>query len=128
MKMSNSKKGFTLIEMLVVIAIMGILMSVMAIEYGSYVDQSEQAVFEEEFRQIITAIDVALASRSVVDSEGGIITKYSEFTTGEEIENIYNEQFEPDLPVNSITIKDELITYQRNGQTANFNYLTRKFE
>ena len=53
----NNKKGFTLVELLVVIAILAILASVAVVGYTAFIEKAEQSNAETEAHQIQTAAD-----------------------------------------------------------------------
>lgn len=58
--MKNTKKGFTLVELLVVIAILAILASVAVVGYTSFIKKAEQSNAETEAHQIKTFIQAEL--------------------------------------------------------------------
>ncbi|MGM9632344.1 MAG: type IV pilin protein [Eubacteriales bacterium] len=53
----NTKKGFTLVELLVVIAILAILATVSVVGYTSFITRAEQSNAETEAHQIETTIE-----------------------------------------------------------------------
>ena len=52
----NTKKGFTLVELLVVIAILAILATVSVVGYTSFIERAEQSNAQTELHQIETTI------------------------------------------------------------------------
>lgn len=56
----NNKKGFTLVELLVVIAILAILASVAVVGYTAFVDKANESATNTEAHQIDKAIESAL--------------------------------------------------------------------
>ena len=58
--MKNTKKGFTLVELLVVIAILAILASVAVVGYTAFLDKANESNRDTEAYQIKTAITSAL--------------------------------------------------------------------
>ncbi len=58
-KMNN--KGFSLVELIIVIAIMAILIAVLAPQYIKYVEKSRQSADLDNYQSIVNAIQVAYA-------------------------------------------------------------------
>ena len=58
----NTRKGFTLVELLVVIAILAILSTVAVVGYTSYITKAEQQAAQTEAAHIEDAIVIALVS------------------------------------------------------------------
>ena len=55
--MKNTKKGFTLVELLVVIAILAILASVAVVGYTAFINKAEESKLNSEIHQIKTMIN-----------------------------------------------------------------------
>ncbi|SDY47612.1 type IV pilus assembly protein PilA [Proteiniborus ethanoligenes] len=68
LKQLKSKKGFTLVELVVVIAILGILAAIAVPRLGGFSDGAKKAKVEAEHRQLISAIQMWQANSSDVDS------------------------------------------------------------
>ena len=58
--MKNTKKGFTLVELLVVIAILAILASVAVVGYTAFLDKAEESNAKTELHQIETSVEANL--------------------------------------------------------------------
>ena len=58
--MKNTKKGFTLVELLVVIAILAILASVAVVGYTSFLDKAKDSNAQTEAHQLETAIEAVI--------------------------------------------------------------------
>lgn len=68
----NSKKGFTLIEILIVVAIIGILASVVLVGLGSSQKAARDARRVSDLRQIQTALELYMKTEGVYpDGTGG---------------------------------------------------------
>ena len=62
----NTQKGFTLVELLVVIAILAILATVSVVGYTAFIDRAEQSNADTEAAQIKSAITTALIADDYV--------------------------------------------------------------
>lgn len=67
MKKSTKKKGFTLIELIVVIAILGILAAVLIPKFGGFTDKAKATQAMVSAKQVATAIDSIVAEGSTLD-------------------------------------------------------------
>ena len=62
----NTKKGFTLVELLVVIAILAILATVSVVGYTSFINKADLSNAQTEAAQIKLAINTALINNDYV--------------------------------------------------------------
>lgn len=79
--MKNTKKGFTLVELLVVIAILAILATVSVVGYTSFINRAEESNAQTEAHQIKAVIESALIGVDYVvvsDTANNIIIAYEE--------------------------------------------------
>ena len=68
--MKNDNKGFSLIELIVVIAIMAILVGALAPQVTKYIEKSRQAADIQALGAVYTAIQTALIDPDVNDAPG----------------------------------------------------------
>lgn len=129
MKLLKSKKGFTMIEMLIAVTIMGILASMMVVQYGDYVKRSEEAVIKHELNQIIHVIDTAIASGNAYIGEGFDIpvTSYYDLSKPDDFKQIYELETEVALPGELKIYEGTILAYTHNNRTAYYDYIARTF-
>lgn len=63
----TDNKGFTLVELIVVIAILGVLMAVLVPQYIQYVEKSRVATDEAAIAEVAHAAEIASAEENVYD-------------------------------------------------------------
>lgn len=68
---NNKKKGFTLVELLVVIAILAILATVSVVGYTAFINNANKTAADQEIRQIENIINSALIVNKTVYAEIG---------------------------------------------------------
>lgn len=66
--MKKNNKGFTLVELIVVIAILGVLMAVLVPQYIQYVEKSRQGVDESIFSEIAHNMEIGSATTEALGS------------------------------------------------------------
>ncbi len=112
--MKKFKKGFTLTELIVVFAIMGVLGSVLFAGYYSYVDKSKEKVTEYELTQIKKAVDLSIAN--------GDLTGYSSLTS-DLLVDLYEDAFDTSLSSEQkLEYSNNEISYTNRGVTYVYNF------
>ncbi len=66
----NANKGFSLVELIIVIAIMAVLIGVLAPQFIKHVENSRQATDVDNVQAIKTAMETAYADESLTGSHG----------------------------------------------------------
>lgn len=61
----GNNKGFSLVELIIVIAIMAILVAILAPQYMAYVDKSRQSKDDSNADQLLKAVQVAMSDDSI---------------------------------------------------------------
>ena len=73
-KIKKNNKGFTLVELIVVIAILGVLMAVLVPQYIQYVEKSRVGVDESYIAEIAHVMELTAASDLNVNGKSVTIT------------------------------------------------------
>lgn len=70
-KFSKKRKGFTLAEILIVVALLGILMTVLLVSVGSYFDKTRETGVRNDFNNMKTAVEVVMRENSGLPKKTG---------------------------------------------------------
>lgn len=97
-KLKNDKKGFTLVEMIVVIVIIGILLAILVPGMFKYIDKAKDKQIQVNARTACLNIEEAVAT---VYGKNGV--------TGEMIETWFDNKISTiDVPITNTKLKDEI--------------------
>ena len=127
--MKKTKKGFTLVELLVVIAIIAILSTVAIVGYTSFVNTANKSAAQSEAHQIDVAIESALMNKKAVKLTGsiwvvkdtnGYKAQGTDPIDGDEIKSQDVEDLTADFQSFTITVgANATLTYASHGYTVN---------
>lgn len=82
MKLNKKRKGFTLVELIVVIVILGILMLIGSMKYADVKDQANVAVVKTNHRTLVSALQLKMAQKQ------GAIPDQNDVTLGDLVPSI----------------------------------------
>lgn len=127
--MKRTQKGFTLVELLVVIAILAILATVSVVGYTSFIDRANESNAKTEAHQIEEIIESALMVKSeaqvtssikVTKSVSGTTTTYTFASGTTSVEGAYNLSTDLAAFADKLSVGNsgELI-YTNNGYAVN---------
>lgn len=122
----KKNKGFTIVELLVVITIIGVLSSFVSVGYFGYVKKSKEAVAMAEAKEIYQAIEIGIANGAFGENLNG-----EAFESVSELKNLSNENIVSALETEcgfylaegaTFTLSDSAITYCNRDVTVTYNF------
>jgi len=85
-RVGDDEKGFTLIELMIVVTLMGILAAVVVLNVVPFFQSSEKGAAESELGSVQVAVFAMMADKGFETITGGTVTTDTDLTTaGEEI-------------------------------------------
>ena len=129
------KKGFTLVEMLVVVAIIGVLSTILYASYYKYISSTKVTVAKSEVLTIVQCFEAAMVDNTKNHLEDDLITSDT-FTNYDDLSNLdlvetYNAISEYMLPdyISLEFVSDGVLKYTNtlDGVEIEYNYMNRKF-
>ena len=121
--MKNTKKGFTLVELLVVIAILAILASVAVVGYTSFINRAYESNAKTEAAQIMKAIEATLLVDEEVkvgdyyivkDDEGNYVASATQTNTDITVDDISDV-----IPAGSVSEENGELIYRNEKVEVN---------
>lgn len=112
---SLTNKGFSLVELIIVIAIMAVLVGVLAPQFLKYVERSRKATDVDNIQSVITAIQVYAADPAVASADKIVASKNATLTFetggltvgGDNSTNVTKALTEASLTASNIKMKSE---------------------
>ena len=126
-KMFAAKEGFTLVELIVVIAILGILAAVAVPAYSGYITKAEEAGDTQIVSAVNTAVAAACAENAVVPTD--LTVAAIDLTAeGSVVDSIVvtavSSVADADEADVCDAIEEDFLTYFAGNTTATFKYYT----
>lgn len=120
-------KGFTIVEMVIVISVMAVLGSITGVTYSKLVSKSKVHANEQELLAVVGLVDAAY----MLDEEyevGGTTTLFDDYATlsTELLEQIYAEHSDNEMP-EGLDAEDGILTYSNRGLTVAYDLINRQF-
>lgn len=112
-------KGFTLIEVLIAVTIIGVMTSVSVLSYKNYVEVSNESATKQELVQLAQIFEIGLLNSEFTNSDNCI-----EFDT---LDSAYTLITGYELPFNSseLSYDDYTLTLSRRNVTATYDFRTK---
>ena len=127
MNLKKFKKGFSLVEMLVVVAIIGVLSTVLYTSYTKYVTESKKAVAKAEALEIVEVYQTAMVNHYGKERDEEItVENYITFNelASLDLKEAYTEATGNTLPATTLLSYDsssKSIIYTANGIKVTYN-------
>lgn len=123
-KFNKKRKGFTLAEILIVVALLGILMTVLLVSVGSYFDKTRETGVRNDFNSMKTAIEVVMRENSGLPKKSGASSgdKTADAAAGfNKTVNLINDYLDPNMKW--VDAVDEDVTTGEGGAKTYNGYV-----
>ena len=110
------KKGFTLIEVLIAVTIIGIMSSLTVLSYKNYVNVTNEAATKEELSQLAQVFEIGVASGEFEHSTSAI--------TYQNLSSAYQTITGNSMPFteSEVSYNNKVLTLSRRDVTATYDF------
>ncbi len=117
----KKNKGFTLIEVLIAVTIIGILSTITAVSYKHYISLSNEAATKQEAMQLAQVFEVGCLNNDFTHS--------AETIEYESIKASYKQITGDELPFadTEISYSNNTLTLNKRNVTVSYDFNTKKF-
>ena len=115
----KKNKGFTLIEVLITVTIIGIMTSVSILSYKNYVKVSNESATKQELVQVAQAYEIGVLNEEFENSDSTI--------TFDSLKTTYKTITGYDLPFDSgeLSYNNYVLTLTKRDVTATYDFKTK---
>lgn len=115
----KKNKGFTLIEILITITIIGVLSSITIFSYKNYVSVSNEASTKQELVQLAQVLEIGVIE--------GNFEHQSSTINYADLQDAYESITETELPFSEteVSYNNNVLTLTRRGVTLTYDFETR---
>lgn len=115
MKKELNNKGFSLVELIIVIAIMAVLMGVLAPQYLKYVKQSKVSTDITNAESIANAVNIAISDSVNADADKVAFSSGAALSGGAAVVNYSDGTVKVTAPTPKVVTSDTwIVTYDNN--------------
>lgn len=117
--MKKLKKGFTLVELLITITIMGVMSSILLVSYKDYVSESKQAALKQEMSQLAQVYELGCVNGDFDPTSTSVTFE----TLGDAYAAVTNNTL--GYSESELSFSNKKLTLTKNGYTATYDFGTK---
>lgn len=114
--MKKLKKGFTLVELLITITIMGVMSSVLLVSYKDYVSESKQTALKQEMSQLAQVYELGCVNGDFDPTSASV--SYDKLSTA--FAAITNNTL--GYTESELSFSNKKLVLTKNGYTATYDF------
>lgn len=121
-KQNKLKKGFTLIEVLIAVTIIGIMSSLTVLSYKNYIAVTNEAATKEELSQLAQVYELGVVNNEFAHSDDDI--EYDDLKDAYEAITGYDMPFTED----EVSYSNKVLTLTKRDVTVTYDFTTKAME